>query len=187
MVARLTSRSLVMDVRRRFSVRFSLEKERSALQLAAIETKYILRALATLHILASNDFVLPIAQSWCLLSPRLWIYRHNLQSDTQFNKWIVETILVWINECLLGCCGSTSEVKLDRQPKQPNRLDVIFNACRRWSREAKNLSMVGWKLSLYLNEGLRCASSAWPQFCGSTRTLWRFRRVDSLYILEWTS
>ena len=48
MIARLTSRSLVMDIRRWFSVRFSLVKERSALELAAIKTKYILNALATL-------------------------------------------------------------------------------------------------------------------------------------------
>ena len=60
MIARLTSLSWVMDVRRRFPISLSLEKERSALQLVTIKTKYILSAIATLksvlHTLINNQF-----------------------------------------------------------------------------------------------------------------------------------
>jgi len=49
MIARLTSLPGVMDVRRRFSICLSLEKERSALQLVTIKTKYILSAITTLE------------------------------------------------------------------------------------------------------------------------------------------
>jgi len=47
-IARLTSLPCVMDVWRRFSICLSLEKERSAIQLVTIKTKYIFSTIATI-------------------------------------------------------------------------------------------------------------------------------------------
>ena len=69
MIARLTSLPGVMDVRRRFSICLSLEKERSALQLVTIKTKYIISTIATLGKVSCTLLSIAVVVA-CISAPR---------------------------------------------------------------------------------------------------------------------
>ena len=123
MIARLTSLSRVIDVRRRLSISLSLEKERSALQLVTIRTKYILRAIATLgsvqHALINNQFVqkqLSADISWLIVFE--YISKHGKLSDIA--RQLSRSLGYESTSVLAAVCNSSGD-NVDRQLKQPNR------------------------------------------------------------------
>ena len=132
MIDRLTSLPWVVDVRRRFSICLSLEKERSALQLVTIKTKYILSAIATLGKVSCTplSIISLYKNSWVLmfLVHRLWIYQQTWQSGIARQQMNCRDHLGTYQQVSWQLLVAFLRI-------------MLTEACRRWSSEAMNWSM----------------------------------------------